>query len=103
MLSFMAVVKPTMNKVRPVLDFHELNEYVSCDMGDEATNVYRFGGVGREQLQASSISSRPICNSMYPKELWKHRLVRYRSRTRLRFSLSSAPKSIGKGPEDDLG
>ena len=33
-LPLMAVVQPTKNKVRPVLDFRELNKYVACHTKD---------------------------------------------------------------------
>lgn len=34
MLFLMTVIHPTKNKVRQVVDFHELNEHVSCHMSD---------------------------------------------------------------------
>ena len=33
-IPLMAVVQPTKNKVRPVLDFREINDYVECHTGD---------------------------------------------------------------------
>ena len=35
----MAVEKPTKNKVRPVLDYRELNKLVECHTGDDITDV----------------------------------------------------------------
>ena len=39
LLPLMAVIQPTKNKVRPVLDFRELNEYVKCHTGDDVAHV----------------------------------------------------------------
>ena len=38
-LPLMAVIQPTKNKVRPVLDFRELNNYVMCHTGDDVADV----------------------------------------------------------------
>ena len=38
-IPLMAVEKPTKNKIRPVLDFRELNESVKCHTGDHMTDV----------------------------------------------------------------
>ena len=38
-IPMMAVVQPTKNKVRPVLDFRELNGYIKCHTGDDVTDV----------------------------------------------------------------
>ena len=35
----MAVEQPTKHKIRPVLDFRELNENVSCHTGGEMTDI----------------------------------------------------------------
>ena len=39
LLLLTAVEQPTKNKVRPVLDYRELNEYAGCHTGDEVTDV----------------------------------------------------------------
>ena len=38
-IPLMAVEQPTKNKIRPVLDFRELNESVKCHTGDDMTDV----------------------------------------------------------------
>ena len=38
-LPLMAVVQETKHKVRPVLDFRELNQYVECHTGDDVIDV----------------------------------------------------------------
>ena len=38
-LAFMAVEQPTKNKVRPVFDFREVNDYVECHTGDAILEV----------------------------------------------------------------
>lgn len=40
-LVLMMVVQPTKNKVRTVLDYHELNEYLSCHSGGEMIDECR--------------------------------------------------------------
>ena len=39
LLPLMAVEQPTKGKVRPVLDYRELNTHVSCHTGDESIDV----------------------------------------------------------------
>lgn len=38
-LPLMAVIQPTKNKIRPVLDFRDLNGYVMCHTGDDVADV----------------------------------------------------------------
>ena len=38
-LPLMVVIQPTKNKVKPVLDFQELNEYVKCHTSDDVADV----------------------------------------------------------------
>ena len=38
-LSLMAISQPTKNKVRPVLDFREINGHVMCHTDDDVTDV----------------------------------------------------------------
>ena len=38
-LPLMVVSQPTKNKIRPVLDYHKLNEHVACHTGGDATDV----------------------------------------------------------------
>ena len=38
-IPLMAIEQPTKNKIRPVLDFRELNESVKCHTDDDMTDV----------------------------------------------------------------
>ena len=99
----MAVEKPTKNKVRPVLDYRELNEYVSCHTGDEVTDV--CNEKMREWRQFEGEAEIVDLKSAYlqikvTEDLWKHQLVKYKGQvfclTRLGFGLNSAPRIMSK-------
>ena len=59
----MAVVQPTENKVRPVLDFRELNKYVAChtkegiDICEEVKEWRRMESHENRGLKVSSPSN----------------------------------------------
>ena len=98
-LPLMAVEQPTKHKVRPVLDFRELNESVSCHTGDEMTDV--CGDRLREWRQLEGEGELVDLKAAYlqirvTEDLWKHQLVRYEGQvyalTRLGFGLNSAPR-----------
>lgn len=102
-LPLMPVVQPTKNKVRPVLDFRELNTHVMCHTGDDATDV--CGETLRAWRQMSGATTIVDLKSAYlqvhvAKKLWKYQLVKYKGKTycltRMGFGLSSAPKSMTK-------
>ena len=38
-IPLLAVVQPTKNKVRPVMDYRELNDFVECHTGDDMVAV----------------------------------------------------------------
>lgn len=38
-ISLLAVEQPTKNKIRPVFDFRELNQYVECHTGDDSIDI----------------------------------------------------------------
>ena len=101
LLPLMAVVQATKRKVRPVMDFRELNKYVECHTGDEATDV--CGETLREWRRMSCTGKIVDLKSAYlqigvSQELWKYQLVKYKGEiyclTRLGFGLSSAPRII---------
>lgn len=115
-LPLMPVVQPTKNKVRPVLDFRELNVHVMSHTGDDAVDV--CSETLREWRRMSGASTIVDLKSAYlqvhvVKKLWRYQLVNYKGKTycltRLGFGLSSAPKimtrilktvlSKGKGME----
>ena len=98
-IPLMAVEQPTKHKMRPVLDFRELNENVSCHTGDEMTDI--CGDRLREWRQLEGEGEMVDLKAAYlqirvSEELWKHQLVRYGGRvyalTRLGFGLNSAPR-----------
>ena len=99
----MAVSQPTKNKVRPVLDYRELNNFVSSHTGDDTTDV--CGDVLREWRHTTNKAAIVDFKSAYlqikiSKDLWKYQLVNYKGKTycltRLGFGLSSAPKIMAK-------
>ena len=102
-LPLMAVEQQTKGKVRPVLDFHELNEFVECHTGDNVADV--CGDVLREWQQMEGeialVDLKSACLQVrVAKELWQYKLVRYKGETycltRLGFGLSSAPRIMAR-------
>ena len=98
-LPLMAVEQQTKGKVRPVLDFRELNESVECHTGDNVADV--CGDVLREWQRMEGEIALVDLKSAYlqvrvAKELWQYQLGRYKGETycltRLGFGLSSAPR-----------
>lgn len=98
-LPLMAVVQPTKNKVRPVLDFRELNEYVDSHTGDGAVDV--CSETLRNWRRMNGAATIIDLKSAYlqirvAESLWKYQLVRYKGKTycltRLGFGLNAAPR-----------
>ena len=102
-IPLMAVEQPTKGKIRPVLDFRELNESVNCHTGDDVTDVCsdklrewrQLEGEGElVDLKAAYLQIRVA------RELWKYQLVRIKGKvyclTRLGFGLNSAPRIMSK-------
>ena len=103
LLALMAVEQPTKNKIRPVLDYRELNQHVSCHTGDEVTDV--CGEKLREWRRIDGMGEIVDLKCAYMQirvapELWKHQLVCYKGKTycltRLGFGLNSAPRIMSK-------
>ena len=99
MLPLMAVFQATKKKVRPVLDFHELNLFVVChtgrdiiDMYNEKMRKWRWLEIGTVIVDLTSA----YLQLHVAKELWQHQLVSYKGKTycltRLGFRLNVAPK-----------
>ena len=97
-LPLMAVVQSTKGKVRPVLDFRELNEHVSSHPGVDAAVCSETLRRWRRMPGATKIVD---LKSAYlqvrvDRELWRHQQVSYNGRrymlTRLGFGLNCAPK-----------
>jgi transposase InsO family protein len=97
-LPLMAVMQRNKGKVRPVLDYRELNEYVNChtaegiDVCDETIRRWRRreGPLKVLDLRSAYLQIR------VDRELWRYQLVRYKGQTfcltRLGFGLNCAPK-----------
>ena len=99
----MAVEQPTKGKVRPVLDYRELNKHVSCNTGDESIDVcadkLREWRQVRGETEIIDLKSAHL-QVRVTEDLWQHQLVRYKDKvsclTRLGFGLCSAPKIMSK-------
>ena len=93
----MAVIQHNKNKVRPVLDYREVNEFLSCHIAEsvacnESLRIWRRMGTN-----ISLIDLKKAYLQFYVHlDLWKIQVVRYKGgtfcMTRLGFSLSVAPK-----------
>lgn len=110
LIPLMAVVQPTKNKIRPVLDFRELNGYVRSRTGDDFTDVCTE--TLREWRQTSGAATIVDLKGAYLQirispDLWKYQLVRYKGKTycltRLGFGLTSAPRIMTKILKTVLG
>ena len=102
-IPLMAVEQPTKNKVRPVLDFRELNAHVECHTGDEMIDVCSESL--RQWRQVQGETTLVDLKSAYlqirvSKKLWKYQLVKYKGRTycltRLGFGLNVAPRIMSR-------
>ncbi|GAB1602818.1 hypothetical protein Ahia01_000562000, partial [Argonauta hians] len=102
-LPLMAVLQPTKCKVRPVLDFRELNDHVMCHTGGDVVDV--CGETLRAWRWVSDRASIVDLKSAYlqlhvAEDLWPYQLVRYKGvtycLTRLGFGLNSAPKIMAR-------
>ncbi|XP_076049685.1 uncharacterized protein LOC143030423 [Oratosquilla oratoria] len=98
-LPLIAVAQPTKSRVRLVLDFRELNQFVRCHTGDEFVHVCSETlSTWHRMRGASAIVDLSVAYLQIhvAKKLWKYQLVKYKGRTycltRLRFGLSSAPR-----------
>ena len=109
-LPLMAVIQSVKRKVRPVLDFRELNRYVMCHTGDDFTDV--CDETLREWRQMRGGSTIVDLKSAYlqihmAEKLWKYQLVKYKGRTycltRLGFGLNAAPRIMARILKTVLG
>lgn len=98
-LPLMFVDQATKGKVRPVLDFRELNQNVLCHTGADAIDV--CGDKMREWRRVPGETEMVDLKAAYLQihvceDLWQHQLVRFQGRmyclTRLGFGLNVAPK-----------
>lgn len=102
-IPLMAVEQPTKNKVRPVLDFREVNEFVECHTGDDLIDV--CGDRMREWRKVEGEPEIVDLSAAYLQlrvdpDLWKYQVVQYKGKnyclTRLGFGLNSAPRIMTK-------
>ena len=97
-IPLMAVVQPNKDKVRPVLDFRELNKYVQCHSGDEIAvcddSMRRWRRLGA-QVKIVDLKSAYL-QLRVAKDLWPFQQVEFQGRrfwlTRLGFGLNCAPR-----------
>lgn len=101
-LPLMAVIQKNKGKVRPVMDYRELNESVQCHTGEDAAvcdeTLRKWRQMGRSvkllDLQSAYLQVR------VHRDLWRYQLVRYRGRTycltRLGFGLKCGPKIMSR-------
>ena len=93
-IPLLAVVQPTKDKVRPVMEYRELNQFVESHTGDEQTAICAEKVRKWRQLQGDlkvvdlKSAYLQICVS---RDLWQYQVVRYNGRhyalTRLGFGL----------------
>ena len=109
-LPLMAVEQPTKNKVRPVLDYRELNAHVECHTGDEIIDV--CSEILREWRQVAGETVLVDLKAAYlqirvAEELWRYQIVLYKGKyyclTRLGFGLNCAPRIMSSILKSVLG
>jgi ribonuclease HI len=98
-IPLLAVVQPTKDKVRPVMDYRELNTFIECHTGDEAVAICAEKVRKWRQLpgRVKVVDLKSAYLQIHiAKDLWKFQVVRYQGKhyalTRLGFGLSSAPR-----------
>lgn len=96
-IPMLAVVQPNKDKIRPVMDFRELNDYVSSHTGQsvvcgEKLRQWRKLGTAVKLIDLKSA----YLQVSVDESLWRFQVVRYRDTTycltRLGFGLNVAPK-----------
>lgn len=102
-IPLMAIEQETKNKVRPVMDFRELNQFVECHTGGEVLDVcsdrLREWRRVEGQTQVVDLKAAYLQIRVVP-DLWKYQVVEFEGRryalTRLGFGLCSAPRIMSK-------
>jgi hypothetical protein len=96
-LPLMAVVQQNKNKVRPVLDYREVNQHVSSHTGESVVCGEKIRSWRQMGTNVKILDLRKAYLQIHvsPK-LWKYQVVRYKGKTycltRLGFGLNVAPK-----------
>lgn len=96
-IPLMAVVQVNKDKVRPVLDYRELNKFVSSHTADSEVCGEKLRCWRRKGDNVSILDLRSAYLQIHvDKELWKYQVVRFDGKlyclTRLGFGLNVAPK-----------
>ena len=98
-IPLLVVFQPTKDKVRPVMDYRELNDYVECHTGNDMVAVcgekIRKWRKLKGELKVVDLKSAYL-QIHIAKDLWKYQVVKYKgvpyALTRLGFGLSCAPR-----------
>lgn len=96
-LPLLAVQQTNKGKIRPVLDYKELNQYVSCHTGSSAVcneTIRRWRTFGNK---LALLDLRKAYLQLHvDRSMWKYQVVRFKNKhyylTRLGFGLNCAPK-----------
>lgn len=93
----LAVIQRNKDKVRPVMDYREVNQYVSSHTGDSSVcgeTLRKWRGMG-ENLKLVDLRKAYLQLHVHP-DLWRYQVVRFGGRkyclTRLGFGLNVAPR-----------
>ena len=100
-IPLLAVVQPTKNKVRPVMDYRELNPFVESHTEESAVCAEKVRKWRQLQGQLKVVDLKSAYLQIHvSKELWQYQIVRYNGThyalTRLGFGLTSAPRIMTK-------
>lgn len=98
-IPLLAVVQPTKDKVRPVMDYRELNLFVESHTGDDETAVcadkLRSWRKLHGELKVVDLKDAYL-QIRVARDLWQYQIVKFRGKTfaltRLGFGLTCAPR-----------
>ena len=85
----MAVQQENKGKVRPVLDYRELNQFVSSQTAEGEGNNAKMASGGRESCPSGY--QKGISAAACDESLWQFQIVKYKG-----FGLCSAPKIMSR-------
>ena len=96
LIPLMAVVQPNKDKVRPVMDFRELNSFVQAHTADADVCADKIRGWRRQGSNVSTLDMSSAYMQVHvAKSLWRFQTVIFRDKryclTRLGFGLNVAP------------
>lgn len=101
MLPLMAVVQPNKHKVRPVLDYREMNQFVPSHTGESEVCSDKLRGWRQKGIKLKLVDLRDAYLQIHVSpQLWPYQVVKFKGRTfcltRLGFGLNIAPKVMAK-------